>query len=111
MRRGKKGKRDEAQSSLDAFAKVHSEPEQSPASEPIVPSMPDLDALARADEKIRAEEEKIEERVFSLLRIQTHDEVTKPKDEDGDESEDRKTVIKVNELTNQTNARSKSPVS
>lgn len=60
MRRGKKGKRDEAQSSLDAFtnaaaeAKVNSEPE------PVVPAMPDLDALARADEQIRqAEEESV----------------------------------------------------
>jgi len=59
MRRGKKGKRDEAQSSLDAFTKVRSEPEESTAPEPVVPSMPDLDALARADEKIREEEEEI----------------------------------------------------
>ncbi len=59
MRRGKKGKRDEAQSSLDAFSKVQSEPEEGTAPEPIIPSMPDLDALARADEKIREQEENI----------------------------------------------------
>jgi hypothetical protein len=59
MRRGKKGKRDEAQSSLDAFANRPSEPDELPAPEQIIPSMPDLDALARADEKIRAAEESI----------------------------------------------------
>tara|TARA_B110000902_G_scaffold157511_1_gene180671 strand:+ start:1808 stop:2443 length:636 start_codon:yes stop_codon:yes gene_type:complete len=59
MRRGKKGKRDEAQSSLDAFTNVQPESEELPASEPVVPSMPDLDALARADEKIREAEEDI----------------------------------------------------
>jgi hypothetical protein len=59
MRRGKKGKRDEAQSSLDAFANHPSEPDELPATEQIIPSMPDLDALARADEKIRAAEEGI----------------------------------------------------
>ena len=52
MRRGKKGKRDEAQSSLDAFTNAPSEPKSEQA-QPVVPSMPDLDALARADEKIR----------------------------------------------------------
>ena len=59
MRRGKKGKRDEAQSSLDAFANVQPEPEEKPVPKPVVPSMPDLDALARADEKIRAAQEDI----------------------------------------------------
>jgi len=59
MRRGKKGKRDEAQSSLDAFANRPSESDELPAPELIVPSMPDLDALARADEKIRVAEEGI----------------------------------------------------
>ena len=52
MRRGKKGKRDEAQSSLDAFTSAPSEPKSTPP-KPVIPSMPDLDALARADEKIR----------------------------------------------------------
>jgi len=59
MRRGKKGKRDEAQSSLDAFANRPSDADELPAPELIVPSMPDLDALARADEKIRVAEEGI----------------------------------------------------
>jgi len=59
MRRGKKGKRDEAQSSLDAFTDVQPGSEELPAPEPVVPSMPDLDALARADEKIREAEEDI----------------------------------------------------
>ncbi len=59
MRRGKKGKRDEAQSSLDAFTDVQPESKELPAPEPVVPSMPDLDALARADEKIREAEEDI----------------------------------------------------
>ena len=52
MRRRKKGKRDEAQSSLDAFTNAPSE-SKSEQPTPVVPSMPDLDALARADEKIR----------------------------------------------------------
>ena len=52
MRRGKKGKRDEAQSSLDAFTSAPSEPKSTPP-KPVIPSMPDLDALARADEIIR----------------------------------------------------------
>ena len=61
MRRGKKGKRDEAQSSLDAFTNVPSEP-NSVQPKPVVPSMPDLDALARADEKMRnAEMESVSE--------------------------------------------------
>ena len=64
MRRRKKGKRDEAQASLDAFTQPatlpappaeSSEPSASPA--PTVPSMPDLDVLAKADEMIRREDE------------------------------------------------------
>ena len=82
MRRGKKGKRDEAQSSLDAFAKVHPEPEESTAPEPIVPSMPDLDALARADEKIREEEENIVATKEEMKPLRTFDmpsmEMTQP---------------------------------
>ena len=51
MRRRRKGKKDEAQSSLDAFTNVGSDSE---AEKPtMVPSMPDLDALTRADEKAR----------------------------------------------------------
>jgi len=65
MRRGKKGKRDEAQSSLDAFTNAPSEPKKEQP-KPVVPSMPDLDALARADEKMknsgRDEREKTEEK-------------------------------------------------
>ncbi len=65
MRRGKKGKRDEAQSSLDAFTNAPSEPKKEQP-KPVVPSMPDLDALARADEKMknsgREEREKTEEK-------------------------------------------------
>tara|TARA_B110000495_G_scaffold108627_1_gene93906 strand:- start:393 stop:1019 length:627 start_codon:yes stop_codon:yes gene_type:complete len=82
MRRGKKGKRDEAQSSLDAFAKVHSESEESTAPEPTVPSMPDLDALARADEKIREEEENIVATKEEMKPLRTFDmpsmEMTQP---------------------------------
>lgn len=52
MRRGKKGKRDEAQSSLDAFTNAPSEPKPKQP-KPVVPPMPDLDALARADEKMK----------------------------------------------------------
>lgn len=52
MRRGKKGKRDEAQSSLDAFTNAPDEPSPTQV-KPVIPSMPDLDALARADEKMR----------------------------------------------------------
>tara|TARA_B110000444_G_scaffold130745_1_gene122941 strand:- start:10501 stop:11250 length:750 start_codon:yes stop_codon:yes gene_type:complete len=60
MRRGKKGKRDEAQSSLDAFTNAAAEAEVNSVPEPVVPAMPDLDALARADEQIRqAEEESV----------------------------------------------------
>ena len=55
MRRGRKGKRDEAQSSLDAFTNVQKEPKPTQP-QPVVPSMPDLDALARADEKLRSAE-------------------------------------------------------
>ena len=64
MRRRKKGKRDEAQASLDAFTQPaplpppsaeSSEPSTPPA--PSVPSMPDLDVLAKADEMIRREDE------------------------------------------------------
>ena len=54
MRRRKKGKRDEAQSSLDAFAQP-SKPANSPT-EPAVPSMPDLDVLTKADEMLRQED-------------------------------------------------------
>ncbi|MEZ8008595.1 MAG: hypothetical protein QMC65_03015 [Candidatus Poseidoniaceae archaeon] len=83
MRRGKKGKRDEAQSSLDAFAKVHSESEESTAPEPTVPSMPDLDALARADEKIREEEENIVATKEEMKPLRTFDmpsmEMTQPR--------------------------------
>ena len=56
MRRGKKGKRDEAQSSLDAFTNPQPQQDPSPVKDTIVPSMPDLDVLARADEKIRKAE-------------------------------------------------------
>jgi SepF-like predicted cell division protein (DUF552 family) len=59
MRRGKKGKRDEAQSSLDAFANVQSKSDELLTPEPVVPSMPNLDALARADEKMREAEEEL----------------------------------------------------
>lgn len=59
MRRRKKGKRDKAQSSLDAFTNRPSDADEPPAPELSVPSMPDLDALARADEKIRVVEEGI----------------------------------------------------
>ncbi len=59
MRRGKKGKRDEAQSSLDAFANVQSKPDELLTPEPAIPSMPNLDALARADEKMREAEEEL----------------------------------------------------
>ena len=59
MRRGKKGKRDEAQSSLDAFANVQSKSDEPLTPEPVVPSMPNLDALARADEKMREAEEEL----------------------------------------------------
>jgi hypothetical protein len=55
MRRRKKGKRDEAQSSLDAFTQP-SEPAESPT-EPTVPSMPDLDVLTKADEMLRQEDQ------------------------------------------------------
>ena len=55
MRRRKKGKRDEAQSSLDAFTQP-SEPADSPT-EPTVPSMPDLDVLTKADEMLRQEDQ------------------------------------------------------
>lgn len=62
MRRGKKGKRDQAQSSLDAFTNVPTEP-KSMQPKPIVPPMPDLDALARADEKMKnAEAEDVSEK-------------------------------------------------
>ena len=51
MRRRRKGKKDDAQSSLDAFTNIGSDAE---ADKPtMVPSMPDLDALTRADEKAR----------------------------------------------------------
>ena len=57
MRRGKKGKRDEAQSSLDAFTNPQPQQKEKPEKDPVVPSMPDLDVLTRADEKIREAEE------------------------------------------------------
>ena len=57
MRRGKKGKRDEAQSSLDAFTNPQPQQNDKPKKDTVVPSMPDLDVLARADEKIREAEE------------------------------------------------------
>ena len=50
MRRRKKGKKDEAQSSLDAFTGAATPQDKKTTK---VPSMPDLDALARADEKAR----------------------------------------------------------
>ncbi|MFL2970435.1 MAG: hypothetical protein ACJZ63_06145 [Candidatus Poseidoniaceae archaeon] len=55
MRRRKKGERDEAQASLDAFTQGPKPPapEPKPAAEPAVPSMPDLDVLAEADERLR----------------------------------------------------------
>jgi hypothetical protein len=58
MRRRKKGKRDEAQASLDAFTQpaAPAAPAQPPR-EPSVPSMPDLDVLTKADELIRQEEQ------------------------------------------------------
>ena len=51
MRRRRKGKKDEAQSSLDAFTNIVSDAEAEKST--MVPSMPDLDALTRADEKAR----------------------------------------------------------
>lgn len=57
MRRRRKGKKDEAQSSLDAFTGAVAPQEQN---QPSVPSMPDLDALARADVKARQPEHQIE---------------------------------------------------
>ncbi|MDA9829674.1 hypothetical protein N9C12_08330, partial [Candidatus Poseidoniaceae archaeon] len=51
MRRRRKGKKDEGQSSLDAF--TNTEPVPKKESVRVVPSMPDLDALTRADEKAR----------------------------------------------------------
>ncbi|MDA8616532.1 hypothetical protein N9L27_06890, partial [Candidatus Poseidoniales archaeon] len=61
MRRRKKGKRDEAQASLDAFTQPATPPtapsQPLEPSSPSVPSMPDLDVLAKADEMIRREDE------------------------------------------------------
>ena len=61
MRRRKKGKRDEAQASLDAFTQPAPTPtapsEPSEPAAPSVPSMPDLDVLAKADEMLRREDE------------------------------------------------------
>jgi hypothetical protein len=51
MRRRRKAKKDEAQSSLDAFTNIGADSETEMPT--IVPSMPDLDALTRADEKAR----------------------------------------------------------
>ena len=51
MRRRRKGKKDDAQSSLDAFTNLG--PDSEAEMPTIVPSMPDLDALTRADEKAR----------------------------------------------------------
>ena len=51
MRRRRKAKEDEAQSSLDAFTNIGADSETEMPT--IVPSMPDLDALTRADEKAR----------------------------------------------------------
>jgi hypothetical protein len=64
MRRRKKGKRDEAQASLDAFTQPAPTPtapsEPSEPLAPSVPSMPDLDVLAKADEMLRREDEAAE---------------------------------------------------
>lgn len=55
--------RDEAQSSLDAFTSGQSPPAPAPVApkkaktEPVVPSMPDLDVLAQADELLRQADE------------------------------------------------------
>lgn len=55
MRRRKKGERDDAQSSLDAFTQgsIASAPKPETVEKPSVPSMPDLDVLTEADERLR----------------------------------------------------------
>ena len=74
MRRRRKVKKDEAQSSLDAFTNTEPAPKKETFS--VVPSMPDLDALTRADEKARelsepAETSEIETEVNQPLRTFT----------------------------------------
>ena len=59
MRRKRKAKKDDAQSSLDAFTNIDLKPVESPPA--VVPPMPDLDALARADAKIREELQQTEQ--------------------------------------------------
>lgn len=51
MRRRKRGRVDEAQSSLDRFTRT-SESAPSPGPEPVVPPMPDLDLLEAAEAKV-----------------------------------------------------------
>lgn len=66
MRRGRRGKKDDAQSSLDAFSNASSAAKEAePRKEPIVPSMPDLDALARADEILKEQQEAAEQVDFN----------------------------------------------
>ncbi|MDC0655918.1 hypothetical protein OAP41_03365 [Candidatus Poseidoniaceae archaeon] len=90
MRRRRKGKKDEGQSSLDAF--TNTEPVPKKESVRVVPSMPDLDALTRADEKARQITEQAETsvpetegskplRTFSMPSMQQHETFTAPEAE------------------------------
>ena len=90
MRRRRKSKKDEGQSSLDAF--TNTEPVPKKETVPVVPSMPDLDALTRADEKARQITEQAETsvaeaegskplRTFSMPSMQQHETVATPEAE------------------------------
>ena len=92
MRRRRKGKKDEGQSSLDAF--TNTEPVPKKETVPVVPSMPDLDALTRADEKARQITEQAETsvaeaesegskplRTFSMPSMQLRETVATPEAE------------------------------
>ncbi|MBT61571.1 MAG: hypothetical protein CMA63_08510 [Euryarchaeota archaeon] len=90
MRRGRRAKKDEAQSSLDAFTtQAHESSEPPKEKQPIVPSMPDLDALARADEILKEELNELSEphsaedeasplRTFSMPSMDSRKEPSTP---------------------------------